>query len=58
VNHDTTFSGSVQISSSGASAAFTGALHGDVLYGKVTWRQTAGRSPPTHWGYFIAQRRH
>jgi hypothetical protein len=37
--------------------SFLGNFAGDSIAGRVYWRAAAGRSPPTHWGRFIARRR-
>jgi hypothetical protein len=34
-----------------------GAIHGDSITGQVVWSAAPGRSPPTHYGKFVAVRR-
>lgn len=42
---------------SSAAVTFSGMNAGDSVYGRVSWIQNAGRSPPTHRGTFVARRR-
>jgi hypothetical protein len=36
---------------------FNGTMRGDSISGDVFWSAAPGRSPPTHWGHFVARRR-
>ena len=36
---------------------FAGTVAGDSAYGTVRWLEETGRSPPSHWGRFVARRR-
>jgi len=42
---------------SGRVIFFSGKSSGDSLYGTVRWMEESGRSPPSHWGRFVAHRR-